>query len=427
MITCLSPRFFASVIPRLGAALLMFIVAISASRPVLAGLYVQQQPWNFADSREPMASDHGSGIERGDTFTIQSANPTVSIGAVEWWGWYDGAGITEMDFLDDYTISIYPFENGVPTTQPVFSSHIGDIVENAVPKPGGGSRGRDGSWMVAHDLGSDAGLLQHRYEALFTDNPIQLNSGEQYLFSVVNNEPKGGIYIFDDPNPPVFIVDPGMTDLSWNWARVDHSVGDPSSSYERATGATTWSEISTPDVNSPDLAFSLYDAGGNVDPIVYLAGDSVYRISNLWIGDKEYNVKFKWGTSASMSGDLHFFTEEDAVQAANAINALLNAQSPIPPNDTTSTNMAFPRTGPLFHVPFAVVADEAVAVQSLGPGEYVPNRPAPWFVGPTDLIPASHNVMYADFLLIGQVPEPSAFVLAAIGALGLVSHRRRRQ
>jgi hypothetical protein len=405
----------------------MLIVAISASRPALAGLLTQQQPSNFADSREPMVSDHGSGIERGDTFTIQSASPTVSIGAVEWWGWYEGTGFGEMDFLDDYTLNIYPFENGAPVAQPVFSSHIGDIVENAVPKPGGGIRARDRSWMVAHDLGSGAGILQHRYEALFTDNPIQLNSGEQYLLSVVNNEPKGGIYIFDDPNPPVFIVDPSVTDLSWNWARADHSIDDQSSSYERPTGATAWSEISTPDVYSPDLAFSLYDAGGNVDPLVYLAADGVYRISNLRIGDKEYNVKFKWGTGSNISGDLEFFTVEEAVQAANAINALLNDQSPIPPNDTTSTNLSFPGSAAVYVVPFAVDQGAAIAVESIGPGEQFPNPPAPWFLGMTAFIPAAQNVMYADFLLIGQVPEPSTFVLVAVSLLGCVAHRRRRQ
>ena len=61
-------RSFTSVILLMGAALLMFLVTISASGPAHAGLLVQQQPALFEDSRQPMVSDFGRSIARGDTF-----------------------------------------------------------------------------------------------------------------------------------------------------------------------------------------------------------------------------------------------------------------------------------------------------------------------------------------------------------------------
>ncbi len=407
-------RSFTSVILLMGAALLMFVVTISASGSAHAGLLVQQQPALFEDSRQPMVSDFGRSIARGDTFTIQSDSPVVHIGAIEWWGRYEAPSSTPMDFLDDFTLEIHEFENGEPKAQPLYSIHIGDIIENAVFTRAGGIRGNSGSdryWVIANDLGTGAGLLLHRYEALFTNNPIELASGEQYQLSIVNNAADGGLYIFNDPEPPTFIGDPGMTSLPWIWARVDHNVDDQSSSWERDTGDTAWSEISDPDVYNPDLAFSLYDCAGNVDPIVYLHGDGVYRISNLPIGDKEYNLKFKKGTPSNMSGDLEFFTEEEAAVAADAMNAALNAQLPTPPVDTTSTNLSFPHSTAVYVVPWAVVGGDgggAAAVQGIGPGEQFPGAHDPWFRLGTAFIEDADSAMYTDFIKLGEVvPEPT--------------------
>jgi hypothetical protein len=412
-------RSFTSAIPLMGAALLMFVATISASGPARAGLLVQQQPALFEKSDQPMVSDFGSSIARGDTFTIPGDGALVHIGSVEWWGWYEVPSFTEMDFYDDFTLEIYVFENGEPKAQPLYSIHIGDIIENAVFTRAGGIRGNSGHdpyWVVANDLGTGRGLLLHRYEALFTDNPIELESGKQYLISIVNNEADGGLYIFNDPEPPTFIGDPGMTNLPWSWARVDHDVDDQSSSWERDTGDTgdsAWREISDPDVYNPDLAISLYDCAGNVDPIVYLHGDGVYRISNLPIGDKEYNLKFKWGTPSNMSGDLEFFTEVEAAAAADAMNAVLNAQLPAPPVDTTSTNLSSSRSDAVYVVPWAIVEGDgggAAAVQGIGPGEQFPDAPAPWFRLGTAFIVDADSAMYTDFIKLGEVvPEPTFF------------------
>jgi hypothetical protein len=405
---------FPSGILRMRAVLLMFVVTVSASAAVHAGLLVQQQPTLFEDSSEPMVSDFGELIARGDTFTIPGDGSLVHIGSVEWWGWYELSSSTEMDFLDDFTLEIYEFENGEPKAQPMYSIHIGDIIENAVFTRAGvirGNSGHDPYWVVANDLGTGRGLLLHRYEALFTDNPIELESGKQYLLSIVNNEADGGLYIFNDPEPPTFIGDPGMMNLPWSWARVDHEIDDQSSSWERDTGDTAWSEVSSPDPYNPDLAFSLYDCAGNVDPIVYLHGDGVYRISKLPIGDTEYNLKFKWGTPSTMSGDLEFFAGVEAAAAADAMNTGLSAQLPAPPVDTTSTNLSFPHSEAVYVVPWEIIGGDeggAVAVQGIGPGEQFPDRAAPWFrLDTPTFIPDADSAMYADFIKLGEVvPEP---------------------
>jgi hypothetical protein len=401
---------FPSGIPLMRAVMLMFVVTVSTSAAVHASRLVQQQPALFEHSGQPMVSDFGELIARGDTFTIPGNGSLVHIGSVEWWGWYQVPSSTEMDFLDDFTLEIYEVENGEPKALPRYSFPIGDIIENAVFTRAGGIRGNSGGdryWVIANDLGTGAGLLLHRYEALFTDSPIELESGKQYLISIVNNEADGGLYIFNDPEPPTFIGDPGMMNLPWSWARVDHDVDDPSSSWERDTGDTTWSEVSSPESYNPDLAFSLYDCAGNVDPTVYLHGDGVYRISNLPIGDKEYNLKFKKGTPSNMSGDIEFFTEEEAAAAADAMNAVLNAQLPTPPADTTSTNLSFPDSAAVYVVPWAVIGGEAAAVQGIGPGEQFPDAPAPWFRLGTAFIGATDSVMYTDFIKLGTVvPEP---------------------
>ncbi len=376
------------------------------------GLQFQQQPDLIERSDQPMVSDYGELIARGDTFTIPGDGSVTHIGSIEWWGWYKVIG--NMNFLDDFTLEIYEFDNGVPKTQPLYSIHIGDIIENAVFTRDGEMRGSTGTnsyWTLNTNLTDQGSIHIHRYEALFTNNPIELESGKQYLLSIVNNGSDGGLYLFNDPNPPTFIKDPGMINLPWSWARADHELNDQSSSWERNTANTVWSEISTvpgnpTDPYNPDLAFSLYDCAGNVNPIVYLQGDSVYRISNLLIDDKEYNIKFKWGTGSSMHGDLEFKDDVDAAtMASDAINALLNTQLPTPPVATASTNnTSFPHNQGSYKVPWFVEHGEAVVVENIGPDEHFPNAPAPWFRGSIDaFVPAATSVMYADFILLGTV------------------------
>ncbi len=413
-------RSFTSVIPLIGTALLMFVVTISASGPAHAGLLVQQQPALFEDSVEPMVSDSGQSITRGDTFTIPGDGSSVPIGSVEWWGWYTVGTRDHIDFLDDFTLEIYEFENGVPKAQPLYSIHIGDIIENAVFTRAGVIRGssRSDRWVVAHDLTNiGGGLTLQRYEALFTENPIELESGRQYLLSIVNNNADGGLYFFEEDKPypeypPTWIGDSAFEDLPWNWARVDNEVGDPSSSWERS-GDTAWREIFDEDdpdagVYNPDLAFSLYDCAGNVDPIVYLNYDGVYRISNLPIGDTEYNLKFVHGNGASMKAHIEFKNYEDAAAASDAINAVLNAQLPDPPVDTVSTNLSFLKSESIYVVPIMEGGEGLVAVmQGIGPEEGYQNDP-PWFRGESAFVDATDEAMYTVFIKLGEVvPEPT--------------------
>ena len=419
-------RSFTSVIPLMGAALLMFVVTISASGPAHAGLLVQQQPALFEDSVEPMVSDSGQSITRGDTFTIPGDGSSVPIGSVEWWGWYTVGTRDHIDFLDDFTLEIYEFENGVPKTDPLHSFPIGDVIENAVFTRAGVIRGssRDDRWAVAHDLGTDigGGMMLQRYEALFTENPIELESGRQYLLSIVNNNADGGLYFFEDGKPypeypPLWAGIVGLENLAWNWARVDNEVGDPSSSWERS-GETAWREIFDEDdpeaddpdagVYNPDLAFSLYDCAGNVDPIVYLHFDGVYRISNLPIGDTEYNLKFVHGHGASMKAHTEFKSYEDAAAASDAINTVLNAQLPDPPVDTVSTNLSFPKSESIYVVPIMESEKGSVVVmQGIGPEEGFENDPS-WFRGESAFVDATDKAMYTVFIKLGEVvPEPT--------------------
>ncbi len=380
------------------------------------GLLTQQQPSLFEHVGKPMVSDYGSAIARGDTFTIQSADPLVHIGSIEWWGWYSSPTSTDTDFLDDFTLEIYEFDNGVPKIHPLYSIHIGDIIEDAVFTREGvihGNSGHDQYWINAWNLGSGDPLFLHRYEALFFNNPIELESGKKYLLSIVNNKPDGGFYNFTEPYPahePEFYVDDWFVDLAWSWARVNHELDDQVSSWERKTGDNTWNEIATTpgsnDPYNPDLAFSLYDCAGNVDPIIYLAvdsvyGDSVYRISNLKIGNNKYNIKFKRGVGSNMHGDLEFTDTDAAITASDAINALLNAKLPSPPTGATATNDHSLWSKEQYYVPYFTTYGEAVAVENAGPGLYLPNTPAPWFTTvPNAFIPASTDAMYTDFILL---------------------------
>ena len=376
------------------------------------GLLTQQQPSLFEDVSKPMISDYGSAIARGDTFTIQSADPLVHIGSIEWWGWYTSQTFIDTDFLDDFTIEIYEFDNGVPKIHPLYSIHIGDIIEDAVFTREGaihGNSGHDQYWAITWNGGSIAPLFSHRYEALFFNNPIELESGKQYLLSIINNKADGGVYNFTKPYPenqPEFYPDDQLADLAWSWLRVDHDLNNQVSSWERKIGDTVWSEISSSNVYNPDLAFSLYDCAGNVNPIVYLHGNSngsVYRISNLKIANNTYNIKFKRGTGGNMSGDLEFKDINDATVAADAINALLNTQLPSPPVDATASNTLTPQSDAQYYVPHFVDQGDAVAVENAGPGLQFPNPPAPWFTTvPDAFIPASQNVMYTDFILLGK-------------------------
>jgi hypothetical protein len=144
----------------------------------------------------PPASDEGGWTSEtgwgqvGGDFSL--LGPGGAVNAARWWGGY--CCWNTVPAADDFTLSIFAFVGGTPSSTPLYSLHVGNDVERT---PTG-----------VMELGI---YPQFEYFAKLTP-AIVLTPGTPYLFSIVNNQ---------DPDPT---TGPGVS--LWRWTISTSEPGD---------------------------------------------------------------------------------------------------------------------------------------------------------------------------------------------------------